>query len=92
MTSRQATDIGKMLIPDIKTIIMAAIGAYIGVKVSIAEINININWLKEDIKELKHNDEIHDNSITDLQKDNFLIKGKMGLYNVRGATKLQGKE
>lgn len=90
--TQKIIDLGKSSSQYIFTMIFAAIGVYIGVRVSLAEINVNIMWLKEDVKEMKHVDDVQDGSIFELQKDNYFIKGKLGVTDIRGATKSQGKE
>ena len=88
----KAIEIGKSTSQYFLTALFAAIGVYVGIKVSLAEINVNIMWLKEDVREMKHVDEIQNGSIFDLQKDNYFIKGKLGITDIRGENKSEGKQ
>ena len=86
MTTKQYfAEFGKpILIVLIPTIIISSITTFVSIKTGLAVVINNIEHIEDEISEIKHHNDIYDNTIWELQKDCQYIKGTLGLQTIRG--------
>jgi hypothetical protein len=82
--TQKIIDLGKSSVQYILTMIFAAIGVYVGLRVNETEQKMINQYQNEAIKELKYDRDILWNTTFNLQIDNAIICEKLGINRTRG--------
>ena len=73
-----------LLMTIIPTIIITGFTTFMSVRIAIATIQVRVDNHDKELDEIKHDVEIYQQSVFELQKDCQYIKGNLGIQTTRG--------
>jgi hypothetical protein len=89
--TQKIIDIGKGSVQYLLTLVFAAIGVYVGMRITLAEIKTEQRFLKEEMTEIKKDVTTLWNTTLSLQIDNAIVCRQLGIERTR-SDKSPGKE